>query len=219
MFIKIGENRAVCYLPESEPIRQVVYLHTAADEEAEVWELTNKGYALIALEGINWNRDLSPWYHEKVFSIGDDFAGKADEYLAVLTESLIPQIEKQCGLKPEKRYLTGYSLGGLFAVYAMYHTSIFEGIGSISGSLWYDGFCNYVENHAIMCNPGKIYFSLGDKEAASARGSMRTVLSCTEKIADKFSRDGIETIFEMNPGHHFDNVAERIAKGIDWLLQ
>ncbi|MBO5209099.1 MAG: alpha/beta hydrolase [Lachnospiraceae bacterium] len=197
----------------------MVYLHTAAEEAAKVWELSTKDFALIAIEGINWNRDLSPWYHEKVFAGGEDFEGKADEYLHLLTNSLLPKIEEACGIVPKQRYLTGYSLGGLFAVYAMYHTSIFEGIGSISGSLWYDGFCTYVENHTIMCNPGKIYFSLGDKEAASARGSMRTVLSCTEKIAEKFRHDGIKTIFEMNPGNHFNEVPMRIWKGIRWLLQ
>ena len=60
MFVQVEQHRAVCYLPQSGQIHQVVYLHTAAEEAAKVWELSTKDFALIAIEGINWNRDLSP---------------------------------------------------------------------------------------------------------------------------------------------------------------
>lgn len=207
-----------CYLPEKGKAEKVVYLHMASDAALEIWGLTGKDYALVSVEGIDWNRDLSPWPHEKVFAGGEDFAGGAGDYLEILAGQIIPTVEQALLPAPKKRYLTGYSLGALFAVYAIYHTALFDGVGSISGSLWYSGFSAYVKEHTVKRNPDKMYFSLGDKEATSARGTIQTVLARTEEIEEKFRKDGIRTILEMNQGNHFKQVPERIAKGIRWLL-
>lgn len=197
----------------------MVYLHTQEGRAEAVRRAAGaQDFVLVAIEGIDWNRELSPWPHEKVFAEGEDFAGGADEYLTVLTKELIPAAEEAFHLLPEKRCLVGYSLSGLFAVYAMYHTSLFDGIASISGSLWYDGFYNYVETHTVRRNPDKLYFSLGDKESTSARGIMQSVFVRTAQIVEKFQNDGVNTIFHMNKGGHFAHVPERIGKGIDWLL-
>ena len=218
MLITKGKYRMNCYLPENGHVEQIVYLHTAASEAASVWELTEKNYALVSIEGLDWNRDLSPWPHEKVFAGGEEFAGGAGEYLEMLTGQIVPAVEQTLLLTPKKRYLAGYSLGALFAVYAIYHTALFDGIGSVSGSLWYDGFSAYVKEHTVRRNPDKIYFSLGDKEALSARGIMQTVLMRTEEIEKKFRMDGICTILEMNQGEHCKQAPERLAKGLRWLL-
>lgn len=218
MLITSGKYRINCYLPGNGKAERIVYLHTAAGEAASVWELTGKDFALVSIEGLDWNRELSPWPHEKVFAGGEDFAGEAGNYLETLTGQIIPTVEQALLLTPKTRYLAGYSLGALFAVYAIYHTSLFNGIGSVSGSLWYSGFSAYVEEHTVRNNPDKIYFSLGDKEASSARGIMQTVLVRTRQIEEKFRKDGIHTILEMNRGNHFKQVPERIAKGIRWLL-
>lgn len=218
MLVTKEKYRMNCYLPENGKAEQVVYLHTASPEASAVWELTGRDYALVSIEGLDWNRDLSPWPHEKVFTGGEDFAGGAEDYLKTLTGQIIPAVEQELLLTPQKRYLAGYSLGALFAVYAIYHTALFDGIGSVSGSLWYSGFSAYVKEHTVRRNPDKIYFSLGDKEAASARGIMQTVLMRTEEIEKKFQKDGIRTILEMNRGNHFKQTSERLAKGIRWLL-
>ena len=83
-----------CYLPENGHVEQIVYLHTAASEAASVWELTEKNYALVSIEGLDWNRDLSPWPHEKVFAGGEEFAGGAGEYLEMLTGQIVPAVEQ-----------------------------------------------------------------------------------------------------------------------------
>ncbi len=218
MLIINGKYRMNCCLPENGKAEKIVYLHTAADEAEAVWEMTGRDYVLVSVEGIDWNRDLSPWPHEKVFAGGEDFAGGAKDYLRTLTGQIMPAVEQAFLPAPKKRYLAGYSLGALFAVYAIYHTALFDGIGSVSGSLWYNGFSTYVKEHTLRRNPDKIYFSLGDKEAASARGIMQTVLVRTEEIEKKFQEDGIHTILEINRGNHFKQVPERIAKGIRWLM-
>ena len=219
MFFTLGNYKISSYLPADKECKQVVYLHMPEGGAEAVWNLTNQRFALIVIEGVDWNRELSPWHHKKVFSKGEDFDGEADKYLAFFTEQLIPEIERTYGLSPKARYLAGYSLAGLFAVYAMYHTSLFNGIASISGSLWYDGFADYVKSHTVGQNPDKIYFSLGDKEAVSARGIMQTVLTYTEQIVKLLQSNDRSVTFEMKEGNHFKQVPERIAKGINWLTE
>ena len=220
MFCEVGQYRINCYMPANRTVTKAVYLHPADGREKEaVWKLISGQCAFITIEGFDWNRDMSPWYHEKVFAKGDDFAGKADEYLGRLCEKVIPEAESMLGLCPEKRYLAGYSLSGLFALYALYRTEFFDAAASVSGSLWYEGFVDYIKKNEPLRRPERIYLSLGDKEASSAGGIMKQVLVCTREADAVYTRSGIPTIFEMNSGNHFAQVPERIAKGIDWLLQ
>lgn len=220
MFCEVGPYRINCYIPVNRTVRKVVYLHPADGQEKEsVWQLISGQCAFITIEGFDWNRDMSPWYHDKVFAKGGDFTGKADEYLDRLCEKVIPEAESRFDLCPEKRYLAGYSLSGLFALYALYRTELFDAAASISGSLWYEGFVDFIKKNEPLRRPERIYLSLGEKEASSARGIMKQVLIRTREAEAVYTRSGIQTIFEMNPGNHFTRVPERIAKGINRLLQ
>ena len=62
---------------------------------------------------------------------------------------------------PRWRGIAGYSLAGLFAVYALYRTDVFARAASVSGSLWFPGFREYVFSHTPLCRPDCVYFSLG----------------------------------------------------------
>ena len=39
------------------------------------------------------------------------------------------------------------------------------------------------------------------------------------KAADLLSHEGINTVFEQNPGGHFQEPVERLSKGIRWILE
>lgn len=224
--LNVDGYTAQCFLPENGTIDKIVYMHAAMPDEADkVWQLLSCKCALICIGGIDWNQDMSPWYHPKVFARGEDFAGGADDYLKELCDKIIPETEWKLnsdimaefeGEVP--RYLAGYSLGGLFALYALYHTKLFDGAACMSGSFWYDGWIPYMKAHEMYHKPKKIYFSLGDKEA---RGNlqMRTVEARTAQTEQLVREMGIITVFEHNPGNHFKEVPLRIAKGIDWLIR
>lgn len=71
--------------------------------------------------------------------------------------------------------ITGYSLAGLFAVYAIYRTDVFSG-GCMSGSVWFPGFKEYIFSRELKRRPDCIYFSLGgqgnqDLQLGSENGS------------------------------------------------
>ena len=82
-----------------------------------------KDFALYAFQVEDWNRDFSPWKASAAFG-NEDFQGKADKTLQWLINNLIPTIKERYGLDREI-YLIGYSLSGLFSLWAAYETDIF----------------------------------------------------------------------------------------------
>ena len=223
--LNVSGYTARCFLPKDGKTDRIVYMHAAIPDEADkVWQLLSCQCVLVCIEGIEWNRDMSPWYHPKVFAGGEDFTGGADTYLDRLCHRIIPITEKKINSditvefgEKMHRYLAGYSLSGLFAVYALYHTDLFAGVACMSGSLWYEGWIPYMKEHEMCRKPEKIYFSLGDQEA-KGNSRMRTVAERTEETKQYMEDMGISTILEWNPGNHFRDVPERIARGIDWLM-
>lgn len=144
--------------------------------------------------------------------------GGADDYLRLLTEEIIPTAEKEIAGAPRWRGIAGYSLAGLFALYAIYQTDLFSCVGSMSGSLWFPGMKEYIFSHEPNLWPDCMYFSLGDKESKTRNPVLRNVRQNTEEIHAFYRGKGIDTAFQLNPGNHYNQAVERTAAGLCWLL-
>ena len=173
---------------------------------------------LMVVHGIDWNKDMSPWKAEAVFKGEADFDGGADSYLKILTEELIPQAKRDYGLIPEKTYIAGYSLAGLFSLYSLYNTDYFDGACSCSGSLWYPGFREYAIDNDFKKIPARIYLSLGDKEAKTKNPIMSKVEENTRILYEHYVSKGIDAAFVLNPGGHFKDERKRLQQGINRLV-
>ena len=114
--------------------------------------------------------------------------------------------------------IAGYSLAGLFALYAMYRCDAFDRAASMSGSLWFPDFREYALTHGMKKRPDKIYLSLGDKEAKARNALLKTVQDNTEQIVSHYRQLGLDVTWELNPGNHFRDAALRTAKGIRAIL-
>ena len=217
------------FIPEAleQETLPVIILNTFDESGEELWlktqQLNTKPYILATISGINWNQEMSPWYMEKLFKSESDYTGQADEYIEVLTNKIIPQIDQtlkdELNINLTNHIIAGYSLAGLFAIYSLYKTNIFSSAISCSGSLWYPGFIEYIENNELKAVPNKIYFSLGNKESKTRNELMSKVEEKTKYAENFFRNKNIQTVYEENEGNHFQNVIERIAKGIDWILK
>ena len=199
----------------------LVILHTFNGEGREVFEkcleIGCANFTLAAISDINWNRDLSPWETPEIRNNRYSFGG-ADEYISQLTTQIMPEIYTQLQVKPEFTAVAGYSIAGLFALYAAYRTDVFSRIASVSGSLWFPGFTEFAQSHDFVKTPDLIYLSLGDAEAKTRDKNLAAVQKNTEFIAAFYRSRGIETIFELNPGNHFTDTIGRTAKGIKKII-
>ena len=207
----------------NEPASPVIYLNTVSNEGQQVFEAAQAAsrppFTLVAISDLDWNHDMAPWDSPAAFKKGEPFTGGADDYLRLLVEEIIPRAEKELPGPPACRGIAGYSLAGLFALYAIYQTDVFSRVGCMSGSLWFPGFKEYVLSHEPKRRPDCIYFSLGDKEAKTRNSVLKTVQENTEEIQAFYQSKGIDTVFQLNPGNHFVQGIERTIAGIQWLLR
>ena len=215
-------SKTVSIFPSIEPEAPITYLNTFSDEGQKVYGAAQPDgcppFTLVTISNLDWNRDMAPWDSPAAFKNGKPFSGGADDYLRLLVEEIIPRAEKELPGPPAWRGIAGYSLAGLFALYAIYRTDVFSRVGCMSGSLWFPGFKEYIFSHEPKRQPDCVYFSLGDKEAKTRNPVLKTVQENTEEIQTFYQNKGIDTVFQLNPGNHFVQGEERTTAGIEWLL-
>lgn len=180
-----------------------------------------KEFIFISVELADFDRDCSPWPAPAVFRGKADFAGGAGDYLELLTRGIKPLVDKEFFTLPDPAHtgLMGYSLAGLLALYGLYKSSCFGRIASLSGSLWYDGWLEYMESHTPQNQDARVYLSLGTGEEKSRNQRMARVGDCTRRAAELLKRQlpGGEVSFVWNPGGHFTGVTERHGAALAWF--
>ena len=216
------DGKTLTFFPRAESGAPIIYLNTFSDEGKKVYESAQAAgcppFTLVAISDLDWNHDMVPWDSPPAFKNSEPCTGGADDYLHLLTEEIIPAAEKEINGVPRWRGIAGYSLAGLFALYAIYQTDLFSRIGSMSGSLWFPRMKDYIFSHEPKRWPDCMYFSLGDKESKTRNPILRSVRQNTEEIHAFYQSKGIDTVFQLNSGNHYDHAAERTAAGLCWLL-
>lgn len=167
----------------------------------------NRTFRLKAVRIRDWNSDLSPWEAPAVFGrtgFGSGAAATLHELLGL------------CGDKNRTYYLGGYSLAGLFSLWAAYQTDAFEGIAAASPSMWFPGFVEYMRENDIRT--GNVYLSLGDREEKAKNPVMATVGDRMRKAYDLLQQRKVNCTLEWNPGNHFKDADIRTAKAFSWVM-
>ena len=177
------------------------------DEVRMIRELTGADFCLAAVQAENWNRDLSPWEAPAVFGNGD-FGGKAAETLDGILEMFRDD--------PRRLVLGGYSLAGLFALWAATRTDRFAGIAAASPSVWFPGFTDYLRENPVRS--GAVYLSLGDREERTRNPVMAEVGNRIREAEEILKGQGVKTVLEWNPGNHFRDADGRTARAFAWAL-
>ena len=177
------------------------------NEAKTISELAGGDFRLIAVKIEDWNRDLSPWEAPPVFG-KEAFGGGAAETLAELL--------KLCADKSKRYYIGGYSLAGLFALWAVCQTDAFAGAAAASPSVWFPGFADYMKERGVQC--GRVYLSLGDREERTRNPVMAAVGDRIRELHAFLSARGTDCVLEWNPGNHFRDADLRTARAFAWLL-
>lgn len=162
-----------------------------------------------------WDDSLTPWPAAGVRPGSPDFGGRAAETLAELVDATISAVEAARGLDPARRAVCGYSLGGLFSLYAFVHAvSPFSACACLSGSVWYEGWVDYLRR---TCPDGAgryAYLSIGKKERRAGAPIMRGVQDDLEACAAILREHGCAVDLVVGPGNHMQHHTERLAAGL-----
>ena len=169
---------------------------------------------MIAVSIHDWQGELSPWSAPAIFG-KHDFAGNAAKFLTEL-EGFWKWFKDEHNIESNQVYLCGYSLAGLFVLWAPSQTNLFTKIAAVSPSVWYFNFVEYMQQNPIQTR--EVYMSLGDKEANAKNKVMATVKDCFEAVIQIIQKQNISLTYEYNPGNHFQDVELRMIKGIQQLL-
>lgn len=190
---------------------QMVDEHSLQHLEREldaIKEHTAEPFRLIAVKVDDWNRDLSPWAAPPVFG-REAFGGGAEQ---TLREVLALTVDRS------KTYiLGGYSLAGLFALWAAYQTDVFAGVAAASPSVWFPGFVDDMKEHQLRSPI--VYLSLGDQEEKTRNPTMATVGERIREAERLLREQGADCALEWNPGNHFRDADLRTAKAFAWVME
>jgi len=205
------EEPMICGNPDASVVLlQPVDEHDLAgieNETAEIRRLSPTDFCLIALQIDNWNAELSPWPAPAVFGREDFGDGAADTLKIVL---------QYCADLHKTYFLGGYSLAGLFALWAACQTDVFRGAAAASPSVWFPGFMDYLRENTIRS--GSVYLSLGDREEKTRNPVMATVGERIRETQELLIAQGVDSVLEWNRGNHFQDADLRTARAFAWLL-
>lgn len=173
-------------------------------------------WCVVAVPISSWNDDLTPWSAEAVFGkVG--FGDGATLTLKSILEEVIPDFEKSRSAIQSAYFLCGYSLAGLFALWAAYQTDFFEAVAAVSPSVWYERWQQYIKEHLIKSSA--VYLSLGNQEEHTKNKVMARVGDAIRSQHKLFLDKNVKTVLEWNEGNHFKDSAKRMARGMSWILK
>ncbi|PHN01390.1 alpha/beta hydrolase [Flavilitoribacter nigricans] len=138
-------------------------------------------------------RDLSPTYTAQLdesFAIEGVRSGEADRFLQFLQAELFPFIAENYRVKENDTTYAGFSLGGLFGLYALFQEpALFQRYLIGSPSIWYDDKLiiqseqTYADAHSDLS--AKLFIAVGELEEEVNAGMVRNMLELTSKLKSR----------------------------------
>ncbi len=180
------------------------------------------------------NRDLTPTYNkewtEQAQAAPPPFAmspeirtGGADDFLRFIEEDVKPFINKTYRTDPDNETLVGYSLGGLFALHALFnHSDSFDKFIVGSPSIWWDDAISftYEEDYAKRNDdlPKSVFISSGSLEETDGPEDWAKMVTNARvmyrKLTDR-GYPGLEIQHHVFEGEtHMSGIAASINRGL-----
>ena len=192
-------------------------LQSMESEVAAIAQGSAHSFLFAAVPVKSWNDELSPWEAPAVWG-KECFDGNAADTICFLTEQVIPALKKQFALPENVRIiLGGYSLAGLFALWASTQTALFSGVAAASPSVWFPGWMEFEQQHPIQAQ--RIYLSLGDKEEHTKNAVMAAVGDNIRTLHSRLAERGTDCTLEWNSGGHFKDADLRTARAFQWVME
>ena len=198
------------------------------------------GFAMVFFDCVEWARALMPWADDAV-SRNAEVGRHAPDTLRFIEHTLLPWLRERFGALP--CIIGGYSLGGLFALWAARNTDVFAAVAAASPSLWIKGWGEYAAAHPILSPQATsqhlnistpqhstpqhittttpIHLSLGDREEHCRNQRMKRIGDCVRAehtlLCQQLSPTAVT--LRWHGGGHFGAEAERTAEAFAWCIE
>lgn len=188
---------------------------TLESEVAQISALSRIPFVLATIELEDWIIDLMPWSDGNISR--DPEAGQhGQETLRYLLLTLVPEMRKRYGHLPV--ILGGYSLGGLFSLWASTQTDSFKAIAAASPSVWIHGWLSYARKHATLAD--QVYMSLGEQEEQVKNQAIARVgdnlRAYHALLQEQLGPERCTLVWEQ--GGHFADNEDRLARAFAWCM-
>ena len=119
---------------------------------------------------------------------------------------------------PIKVIIGGYSLAGLFALWAGYQPDQpFDAVVAASPSVWYQDWLDYAAAHQPQS--GAFYLSLGDREERSRTPILTTIATAIRHQQQLLEQAHVVNTLEWNSGNHFQDNGQWTDIGFVWTME
>jgi len=209
-----GSDKPECMLIQPSARHETAILEAEAEQIAK---LTHVPFVLVTIELEDWMVNLMPWPDGNISR--EPEAGKqAQDMLDYILQALIPELQKRYG--PLPLVLGGYSLGGLFALWASAQSDVFKAVAAASPSVWIKDWIPFAKTHRPMAS--RVYLSLGDKEEHVKNQAIARVGDCIRAQyallqEQPGSEESCTLVWEQ--GGHFNDNDGRLARAFAWCLE
>lgn len=218
--LSIGGRK--CRLWESDSPEYLLVQPSARHEnptlEAEtgmIAKLSPVPFVLTTIEMDDWMADLMPWPDRNI-SRDPEAGTRARGTLDFILLSLIPELRKRYGPLPV--VLGGYSLGGLFSLWASARTDCFVAVAAASPSVWIKDWIPFAREHAPLA--GSVYLSLGVQEEHVRNQAIARVGDCIREefalLQTQLPAGRCTLVWEQ--GNHFHDNEGRLARAFAWCM-
>lgn len=217
-----GEKRyPVVYVQDGDRLLPV--LEDMLDSANGKREGSGREHIIVGVIPRNRLDDYTPWPVPALADGAPAFGGLGEQYLDFLANDLKPYIDGTYRTLPEpvNTCILGVSLGGLISLYAIYKQACFGCAVSVSGSLWYPGLIDFMENHAPCSSAVRVLLLSGRMEGACDPQPLRHSVRCVQRaqliLEQQLFARGIPLIWD--DGDHMDNLHLRFKRALQWVCE
>lgn len=212
------QTPAMLFMDGDDQFRFAVEAYQAARAAGEVpaLVLVGVGYgASYTKPGNKRARDYTPTRAAEM----EQESGRADAFLAFLTDTLWPELARRCPLREDVRGIGGHSLGSLLALHALFQRQpFFQRFLASAPSIWWDdqallGAVTRRQQQGGHLD-ARVFLSVGAKDSRSMTGD----LDLLEKQLAEKPLAGLEIVSQRFAGRdHFNVIPDAFRAGLKAL--
>jgi predicted alpha/beta superfamily hydrolase len=152
--------------------------------------------------------------------------GGSEKFLGFVRAELIPFVDANYRTDPDDRAIIGHSLGGLFALYALFHDpGTFQRYVALSPSLWWDDgvMFEYESTFAKIHSelPARMFLAVGEREDAEwpKLGMVSNLKRFHKRLQDRrYAGLELELVIMADETHQ-SVVAGATSRGLRWVFR